>query len=257
MALPDPARTGLEPLPNRFTKATALGCLGILGVFALPIFLLLPLAEWHVRPWLLHLLELAVFLAMAGGIWLLSRVPAARAAQVADPRHPITRAGRSPLVEAPATARNRLTALAIAALALGMMAVYVAAGSVIGQPRFGAVVAIAGMLGALCIALGAGIATGRLPIPAWRWARMPIDAYVIPQGIATCLLGAAALGWSLLAAAGAGYAWGKAGLALLVLVSVLLTPAARRWPTRARHGGVASNTPVSPTDLPPAERDRP
>jgi hypothetical protein len=88
------------------------------------------------------------------------------------------------------------------------------------------------MLGVLTISLGACIALGRAPVPAWRWVCTSVSAPGAPQGLATCLLGAIAVAWSLMAAAGAGYVWGWVGLSLLVLVCVLLTPLARRWPTR-------------------------
>lgn len=255
MTLPEPGQGdpggphSMDPLPNRFTRATALGCVGILGVLALPIFLLVvALADWHLAPWLLQLLELVVFAAMAGGIWLLARVPGGGAAQGGqggegrDPRRPLTRAGRAPLIERPADAANRRSLLAVTLLALGMMAVYVVASSLAGKREYGLVVALAGLLGAACLALGVGIALGGVPVPAWRWVRTPVAARVLPQGIATSLLGAAALGWSLLAAAGAGYTWGAAGLALLLLVSVLLTPLARRWPSSPRGRTGASWT---------------
>jgi hypothetical protein len=254
MTMQDATPPGLDPLPNRFTRATALGCLGILGVFALPIFLLLPVGDWRLPAWLFQLLELAAFAGMAGGIWLLGRVPASRVGT--DPRRPLTRTGHAPLIERPATPRNRLALLAIVALALGIMGLYLAATSLVRQPRYGLVVALASVLGALCIALGAGIATGHVPVPAWRWERTAVSAPGLPQGLATCLLGAASVGWSLLSAASAGYIWGKAAMPLLVLVCVLLAPLVRRWPTSQRQRGAVVDTRGRNFDGPPPEDER-
>ena len=236
------ARPPQEPLPNRFTRSTALGCLGVLGVLVLPGFFFLPLETWHLPQWAIQALELMAFAALAGGIWLLTRVPAPNQpsqlsqARKADAWHPLTHTGRSPLREQPAQPRNRAMVLLVGALALLAAGSYVAASAAAGRVSFGIGVALAGMVGLICVALGALVAGGRLPAPAWGWLRTPIHPVPRPQGIALALFGGAVAGWALLAAAGVGYAWGDIGLALLVLGSVLLPAVVARWPRGERSG---------------------
>jgi hypothetical protein len=218
------------PLPNRFTRATALGCLGIAGVFALPALLFLPLEDWRLPAWVTQAIGLAVFAALAGGTWLLARVPGAGAAHMTDALHPLTRAGRTPTREQPAERGNRAALLGFWALILVAAVGYVATSAATTVARFGASIAVVALAGLLCTALGGLVALGRAPVPAWTWARAPIRPGLRPQGLAMALCGLALLGWALLGAAGEGYGWGVAGLALLVLASVLLTPLAQRWP---------------------------
>lgn len=224
------------PLPNRFTRATALGCLGIAGVLALPALLLLPLEDWHVPRWLAQSAGLGAFAAMAAGIWLLARVPSERPAMTADARHPLTRAGRAPVVEQPAGAANRAVLLAVCGLGLVAAGGYVAASIATPVRDSGASIALTGAAGLLCAAVGVLVAAGRVPIPAWTWVRTPIQRGVRPQGAAVFLFGGAVLAWALLAAAGLGYGWGVLGLAALVLGSVLVTPISRRWPRGQQSG---------------------
>lgn len=235
----DGSPTGVPPagpLPNRFTRATALGCLGIAGVFALPALLLLPLEDWHIPHWLTESAWLGAFAAMAGGIWLLARVPSDRPVNAADARHPLTRAGRAPVVEEPAGIANRVALLAVGSLALVAAAAYLAV-SVTTSPRdSGASIVVAGAAGLVCAAVGILVTAGRLPVPAWTWVRTPIQRGARPQGAAVALFGGAVLAWALLAAAGLGYGWGVLGLAALVLGSVLVTPLSQRWPRGPESG---------------------
>lgn len=230
------------PLPNRFTRATAVGCLGIAGVFALPALLFLPLEEWHLSGWITQTIVLAVFAAVAGGAWLLARVPAEGTARAADALHPLTRTGRTPLREQPADGGNRTVLLVFWALVLVAAGGYIATGATTGA-RFGASIAVVAAVGLLCLALGGLVAVGRVPVPAWAWARAPIHPGPLPQGLAVALFGLALLGWALLGAAGQGYRWGIVGLAVLVLASALLTPLAHRWPhSHDRWPGPADGT---------------
>jgi hypothetical protein len=224
------------PLPNRFTLTTARGCIGILGVLALPLALLLPLEDWHLSGWLTHLLGLALFGAMAGGVWLLARIPSSRGASPQDAWHPVTRAGQPPVVERPAGASNRAMLLAMVGLTAIAAAGYVAAGATRTVQAYGVGAAVVGGAGATGAALGVLIAADRMPVPAWTWARTPIHARARPQGIALALAGAAALGWALMAAQGAGYTWGRIGLAALLLASVIAGPLIQRWPYLMRGG---------------------
>jgi hypothetical protein len=224
------------PLPNRFTRATALGCLGIAGVLALPALLLLPLEDWHVPRWLTQSAGLGALAAMAAGIWLLARVPAERPTSTADERHPLTRAGRAPVIEQPAGTANRAALLAVWGLGLVAAGGYVAASVATRARDGGASIAVTGAAGLLCAALGILVVAGRMPVPAWTWVRTPIQRGVRPQGAAVALFGGAVLAWALLAAAGLGYGWGVLGLAALVLGSVLVTPLSRRWPRDQQSG---------------------
>jgi hypothetical protein len=217
------------PLPNRFTRATALGCLGILGVLALPGFFLLPLEDWHLPRWGTQTLALAVFGALAGGIWLLARVPVAGQLRGRDAWHPVTAAGRAPLRERPATPGNRAMLALVAALVLLAALGYVLASAAATSGASGGGTALAGTAGLACAALGYFVAVGRLPAPAWGWTRTPIRSGPRPRGVALALFGGAVLGWALLVAASGGYAWGEIGLAVLVLGSVLVPTLAARW----------------------------
>src|SRR5579859_5797129 len=190
------------PLPNRFTRSTAMGCLGILGVLALPGFLLLPIEDWHLPRWVVQTLGLAAFAALAGGIWLLARVPVSGQAQGADAWQPVTYAGRSPLREQPARAGNRVMLALVGALAGLSAAGYITASAAARLAAFGTSVALAGAAGLACAALGVLVAMRRLPAPAWGWTRSPIHPGPRPQGIALALFGGAVVGWALLAAAG-------------------------------------------------------
>jgi hypothetical protein len=218
------------PLTNRFTRATAVGCLGIAGVFALPTLLFLPLEDWHLSGWITQTIVLAAFAATAGGAWLLARVPSEGLARAVDALHPLTHAGRAPLREQPANGGNRAVLLAFWALVLVAAGGYVATGAAATRDAFGASIGVVAGVGLLCLALGGLVAVGRVPVPAWAWARRPIRPGPLPQGFAVALFGLALLGWALLGAAGKRYGWGICGLAVLVLASVLLTPLAHRWP---------------------------
>lgn len=251
----DPSAPG--PLGNRFSRATAVGCLGILGVFALPVFLALPLQEWHLSGWVIQLIAAGVFGAMALGAWLLLRVPSQRQA-LDNAWHPITRTGRAPLRERPAERGNRRMLLAFVGLGAVALTGYVAASDPHQTALYGAGTALVDVVGVACIVMGVLIATGRLPVPGWAWVRTPIHPPAFPQGIAVALFGAAALGWGLLVAAGAGYGWARAGLALLVVGSVLVTPVAQRWPRisrdqpsdTSRHRGPVRDAKVPRDDVP-------
>ncbi len=110
------------PLPNRFNRATLLGCLGIACVMALPLLLFLPLDEWSVPGWLALLAPLAGIAGLAVGAGLLMRVPSG-GAPARNPFAPLTAAGAPPLVERPATAANRAgAAIALALFAVALLA---------------------------------------------------------------------------------------------------------------------------------------
>ena len=81
------------PLPNRLTRGTLIGCVGLAGVLALPLMLFLPLETWGLPRWAFLVAQLLGFGAFGGGIWLLARVPSTARTQSNDPLHPLTARG--------------------------------------------------------------------------------------------------------------------------------------------------------------------
>ncbi len=144
-----------------------------------------------------------------------------------------------------------------ALIVLGALAIggFVGASATTRDSTFGMSVALVGVAALAYVAMGALIAVGRLPVPAWSWARTPIGKRWRPQGFAVALLGAVAIGWDLLAAAGAGYRWGTIGLEALLLLSIVAVPLARRWPRREWMGPEAGLTRRSAAHLTSASAD--
>jgi O-antigen/teichoic acid export membrane protein len=222
--------TDMAPLTNRFSRATLLGCLGIACVMALPVLLFLPLDDWHVPGWLALLVPLAAFGAVALGAVLMARVPPASLPRARSPLRPLTGAGMPPLVERPATLANRFGAAALVVLALaGLAAVLIIAGGAFHHQGLPVALVSMGIVGGGLIGYGLALARGYLPPPAWRWVRTPIRG-VSRSAMPLVLAGLAALAWTLLVAADAGYRWGWVGLGLLVVAGVLAAPLARRAP---------------------------
>ncbi len=226
--------TDMAPLPNRFTRDTLLGCVGIGCVLAMLGLLFLPLDVWHVPGWLALLVPLLALAVLALGAWLLVRVPPGSIPVSRDPLRPLTGAGRAPLVERPATAANRLSAGLTLALALtGAAAVGVIATGAFHRQALLPAILVTGLVGCALVGFGVLVGAGRVLPPAWRWVRMPLRGAArsaIPLGLA----GLAALTWALLVAADAGYRWGFIGLGLLVVGGVLAAPLARRAPREDR-----------------------
>jgi hypothetical protein len=255
---PDGGSPEPGPLPNRFTRSTALGCLGLAGVFALPGLLFLPLEDWRLPNWLTQLMALGVFAALAGGAWLLVRVPSGGAPRARDAQRPLTRSGQAPVVERPAERGNRATVVALAALVALAAVGYLATGAAATVTAEGASLLLVVGVGVLCIVMGGLVAVGRVPVPAWTWARTPIQVGLRPQGVAIALFGLALLGWALLGAAGVGFRWGVVGLAVLLLASVVVSPLAQRWPRAvSRSGDLRDRPPAGHEDKTPPYDVRP
>lgn len=225
----DASLASTAPLPNRFTRGTLLGCVGLLCVLALPVLLFLPLDNWRVPGWLAVLAPLAGIGALALGLLLLLRVPSGSLA-ARNPFTPLTAGGMPPLVERPAGATNRIGAAATAILTLAALSAVavIAAGAFEHRELLPALLVI-GACGCALFAYGALIGAGRLPPPALRWVRQPVRGH-IRQSAPLVLAGLAALTWMLLVAADAGYRWGYVGLGLLVVGGVLAAPLTRRPP---------------------------
>jgi hypothetical protein len=232
-ATPPPESEG--PLPNRFTRGTFLGCLGIACVLGMAALLALPLDVWRVPEWVGLLVPLVAFGALALGAWLLARVPAGRLPSAPNPWRPLTGAGAPPLVERPATASNRVgAAFSLTLLLAGLVAFVALSAGLFQRHATLAAVVVMGVAGAALAGYGLLVTMERLPPPAWRWVRTPIRGGGWRAGAPLLLAGLAGLAWSLLVAAQAGYPWGPVGLALLVLASVAAAPLARRAPPGER-----------------------
>ena len=94
----------------------------------MPALLFLPVDTWGAPTWVILLAPLLAFGIVALGGWLLWLVPATRVPRSDDPQRPLTAAGESPLLERPATVRNRVTlGLVVALLTCGALGYLVAA----------------------------------------------------------------------------------------------------------------------------------
>lgn len=232
-----PLAPGAPPLEHRLDRATLIGCLGILCVLALPAILFLPVETWHLPPWALRLVPLvAIGLALIGAM-LLARVPAAAPARSRDPLRPLTGRGTSPLQERPAEPRNRTALLAVwllLALCLcGYLVVSFVARDAGALP--GSLLATAA--GTALVVYAALAAARRLPLPAWRWVRVPIAGGLSPQVLPPAAVGALSVAWALVVAAGEGYGWAPLGVGALIVGGALVGPAARRLSARDGRGG--------------------
>jgi hypothetical protein len=224
------------PLPNRFTRATLAGCLGLLCVLALPLLLYIPVERMGVPPWLDRLIPLLGVAALACGVWLIARVPSGAPRPEGTPLRPLTSTGRAPVRERPASAANRAGMLVslglVACCAAGYVLVDFAPGSRGVLP--GTLLTSAAGVGLLVYA---GLAAGHvLALPAWRWVRTPLGGGPGYQAGPPAVVGAIALTWALVIAAGAGYAWAPLGVGLLILGGAFGGALWQRLPRSARDG---------------------
>ncbi|HEU5349016.1 MAG TPA: hypothetical protein VFU63_10440 [Ktedonobacterales bacterium] len=230
------AESASGPLPNRLTRGTLVGCLGLAGVLALPLMLFLSLEIWGLSRWAFLLIQLLAFGMFGGGIWLLARVPPALRERSDDPLHPLTARGTAPMLERPAGRQNRLgLAIVCTLLGLGMAGFVLAAFDIAWQAAVPVGMIGVSLVGLLLAVYGLCIALGRLEPPALRWVRTPATSYWLPQGGSVMLIGLSLTGWAMLIAAEAGLAWGAVGLVVLLLATVLIAPTFRRLPVRIRR----------------------
>lgn len=227
---------GLDgPLPNRFNRGTFVGCLGILCVLALPGLLFLPVESWPLPPLITQLVPLVGVAGAALGFWLLSRVPGAEPApRSSDPLHPLTRAGRPPMMERPASAANRWGCLAGLGLAALAAAGYLVVGLAAQRTAILLGTLLATAAGGGLVAYGALVAFGRLPPPAWRWVRGPAQGRPAPQALPVVFAGMVSVLWALFVAASHGYFWAPLGVGAIILAGALASPIARRLPGQDR-----------------------
>jgi len=231
------APSELTTPPARITSGTIIGCLGILCVFAMPVLLFLPVETWGAPTWLILLAPLLAFGIVTLGGWLLWLVPASRVPRSDDPLRPLTASGEPPLLERPATARNRVSlGIVIALLACGALGYIVAAFGLIGSSSVLIGIALAGLAG-ICLALFVALVSGGyVPPPAWRWVRAPIQQKGSRSSWPLLLGGLALLAWALTISVFYGYWWGALGAGLLVVGGVAAAPLARRLPWRGGSG---------------------
>ncbi len=224
------------PLPNRLTRGTLMGCVGLAGVMALPLLLFLPMESWGLSRWAYLLIQLLAFIALGGGIWLLAHVPSTARIRSNDPMYPLTARGAAPVRERPAGWPNHVGVAVVWALLALAIAGFALAAFDTGQdsavPIGMAIVCLAG--GSLAM-YGLGIALGRLEPPALHWVRTPAIANWFPQGGSVMLMGLTLLAWALLIAAEDRLIWGAIGLVALLLAILLVTPLFRQLPTRGRR----------------------
>lgn len=234
------------PLPNRITRGTLIGCVGILCVLALPALVFLPFEDFRLPTWLLRLTLLVGLSLVPCGIWLLGQVPSGFVPRPADPLHPLTSEGRPPIVERPATRGNRV-ALAIVA-GLGLLALagcIVACFAPLGQHDVVVGTEIASASGLCALALSVLIGARRAPVPALNWVRAPIAGGGGKSAFALGFGGGVVVAWSLSVAGFAGYTWARIGLGMFVLFGVLLGPILQRGSLRGypRNGAPQSPSP--------------
>ncbi|HEY7341168.1 MAG TPA: hypothetical protein VH591_09825 [Ktedonobacterales bacterium] len=224
------------PLPNRLTRGTLMGCIGLAGVMALPLLLFLPLESWGLSRWAFLLIQLLAFGALGGGIWLLAHVPSTARVRSDDPMHPLTARGAAPVLERPAGRPNRLGLAVVWALsALAIAGFAVAAFDTDQEGALPIGMALVSLAGISLAVYGLCIALGRLEAPALRWVRTPAIASWFPQGGTVMLMGLTLLGWALLIAAEARLIWGAIGFVALLLAILLVTPLFRQLPARDRR----------------------
>ncbi len=224
------------PLPNRLTRGTLMGCIGLVGVMALPLLLFLPLESWGLSRWAYLLIQLFAFGALGGGIWLLAHVPSTARIRSNDPMYPLTARGATPVLERPAGRRNRLgVAVVWALLTLAAAGFALAAFDTEQASALPIGMAIVSLAGTSLAVYGLFIALGRLEPPALRWVRTPAIATWFPLGGSVMLMGLTLLGWALLIAAEARLIWGAIGLVALLLAILLVTPLFRQLPMRGRR----------------------
>ena len=229
----------IGPLPNRITRGTLIGCVGILCVLALPALVFLPFEDFRLPAWMLRLTLLAGLALVPCGIWLLGQVPSGFVPRPADPLHPLTSEGRPPIIERPATRGNRVVlAIVVGMGLLALAGCFVACFTPFGHRDVvvGTQIASATGLGALALSILVG--AQRAPVPALNWVRAPIAGSGGKGTFALAFGGVVIVAWSLFVAGFAGYMWARIGLGMFVLVGVLLGPILQRGSLRGypRHG---------------------
>jgi hypothetical protein len=210
-----------EPTTPSLNRGTLIGCAGILLILSFPAFLFVPLELWHIPLWLGNLITLLVVTAAALGTYLLIQVPPDAPVRAYDPSRPFTSAGKSPILEQPARRGNQLILLVEYGLVLCATTGY-------GMVSFAAQdteIAIGTLVlsaSGYSLLLGGSLAgQRRIPVPAWRWVRLPVHGGVGRQALAMMALGLVLLVWSLILGLKDSYLLLSLGLGILFLAGIL------------------------------------
>lgn len=233
------------PLENRLTLATAVGCLGIVCVLLALALFFLPVESIDAPSWLKLLVPLAAFSLLVLGFWMMLVHPPDHPIRSTDPLHPLTQSGVHPVIERPADAANRAMVVMGAALGLAGIGGYAiaSADTVRDGLMIGAIDSSAAGLGLFL--LGGLVAVRRLPIPALRWVRLPIQSHYVRQGAPLALAGLSLMAWACYILAFVGSALGYIGLLALIAGCVAFGVLSRRIPR--------APTRRIPTHMPPIE----
>jgi hypothetical protein len=203
----------------RLDKGTLVGCAGLLLVLSLPALLFLPLERLQMPTWVANLVLLLMIGAAVLGGYLLVQVPSHSPIRSQDPNFPLTTTGRSPLLEHPAERSNRFMLLlcggllVCAAVGYGIVSFtdrssLIAAGTLLISAS-GYALLISGMLAARRL----------VPVPAWRWVRVPVQRGVVLQALPMLMLGLITLIWALFLGVEDRYLLLPLGLGLLVVAA--------------------------------------
>jgi hypothetical protein len=210
-----------ESPASSLNRGTLIGCAGILLVLSFPALLFLPLERLQMPLWLWNLIWLLGLSALALGTYLLIRMPADARIRLVDPGHPLTSSGRSPIQEQPAERGNRVTLLMEAGLVLCATTGY----GMVSFAAQDAEIAIGTLVlsaSGYSLLLGGSLAGRRvIPVPAWRWVRLPVHGGMAPQALAMMGLGLILLVWSLILGIEDRYLLLSLGLGLLFLTGLL------------------------------------
>ncbi|PWT77264.1 MAG: hypothetical protein C5B60_03045 [Chloroflexi bacterium] len=199
-----------------------IGCAGLLLVLSFPALLFLPVERWHIPLWLWNLIWLVGLSGLALGTYLLIRMPADARVRMVDPVRPLTSSGRSPILEQPAERGNRLTLVAEYGLVLCATAGYgmVSLAAERAEIVIGTLVLSASGYSLL---LGGSLAGRRvIPVPAWRWVRLPLHGGMALPALGMMGLGLVVLVCSLILGLEDRYLLLSLGLGLLLLAGMLV-----------------------------------
>lgn len=225
-----------EPLTNRVTGDTALGCLGMLCLIATLALLGIGFGGLGLPFWLTALTPVLAFGVAGLGFVLMARVPAGPTPRSRDPRHPLTRTGMAPIVERPAELANHLIVVACGALAAIAVAGYVSFSFDPIRARglfWGPIVMT--VAGLALVLLGALVSLHALPTPALRWVRTPIQGYPPREAIWLFGVGAVAALSGVFLAFISGAVWGYILVGAFILTLAVSVMAYSIWQRTPRH----------------------
>jgi hypothetical protein len=206
---------------SSLNRGTLIGCAGILLVLSFPALLFLPLERLQMPLFCWNLIWLLGLSLLALGTYLLIRMPADARIRAVDPGRPLTSSGRSPMLEQPAERGNRVALLVEYGLVLCASTGY----GMVSFAAESAEIAVGTLMlsaSGYCLLLGGSLAGRRvIPVPAWRWVRLPVHGGMAPQTFATMGLGLVLLVWSLILGVEDRYLLLSLGLGLLFLIGLL------------------------------------